>query len=139
MALTGGLGLAYVLAVGADLNGPTMGGILAMTGFGAAGKHPANTAPVMLGVWLGTLWQPGAAAEPALVLAALFGTTLAPVAGRFGGFWAAVAGFLHLAAALAVGENASGLNLYNNGFAAGIVAAVLVPALRARRRGGADG
>ena len=49
-----------------------------------------------------------------------------------------VAGFLHSSATLAVGFNHAGLNLYNNGFAAGLVAAVVVPvavALKALRPG----
>jgi hypothetical protein len=36
-----------------------------------------------------------------------------------------VAGFLHSSAARSVGAVHAGLNLYNNGFAAGIVASVL--------------
>ena len=43
---------------------------------------------------------------------------------------------MHSSAALSVGSLHAGLNLYNNGFAAGIVAAVLVPviiAIRAKR------
>ena len=60
---------------------------------------------------------------------ALFGTTLAPIAGRFGWHWGIVAGFVHSSAALSVGPVHAGLNLYNNGFAAGIVASVLVPVI----------
>ena len=67
----------------------------------------------------------------ATTLASLFATTLAPIAGRFGWHWGLVAGFLHSSAALTVGPVHAGLNLYNNGFAAGIVAAVLVPVIRA--------
>ena len=40
-----------------------------------------------------------------------------------------VAGFMHSSAALTVGPVHAGLNLYNNGFAAGIVASVLVPVI----------
>lgn len=130
MALTGGIGLGYVCAVGADLNGPTAGAILTVAGFAAFGKHPVNAVPVMLGVLVAALAKSAAPGEPALVLAALFGTTLAPIAGRFGWHWGVAAGFLHAAAALVVGETSTGLNLYNNGFAAGIVAAVLVPVIR---------
>ena len=70
--------------------------------------------------------------DPSILLAALFGTTLAPIAGRFGWHWGVVAGFsAHSSAALTVGPVHAGLNLYNNGFAAGIVAAVLVPVITA--------
>ena len=55
--------------------------------------------------------------------------TLAPIAGRFGWHWGIVAGFVHSSAALSVGSVHAELKLYNNGFAAGIVAAVLVPVI----------
>ena len=61
----------------------------------------------------------------------MFGTTLAPIAGRFGWHWGIVAGFLHSSAARSVGSVHGGLNLYNNGFAAGIVAAVLAAVILA--------
>ena len=44
-----------------------------------------------------------------------------------------MAGFVHSSAAQTVGTLHAGLNLYNNGFAAGIVASVLVPVIIAIR------
>ncbi len=141
MGLAGGVGLAYVLLVGGDLNGPVIGAILTIVGFAAFGKHPRNIVPIMAGVFLGSLFKPFGAADPSIVLAALFGTTLAPIAGRFGWHWGVVAGLVHSSAALSVGTLHAGLNLYNNGFAAGLVASVLVPvivAIRAKRDAGAN-
>jgi len=141
MGLAGGVGLAYVLAVGGDLNGPVIGAILTIVGFAAFGKHPRNIVPIMAGVFLGSLFKPFGAADPSIVLAALFGTTLAPIAGRFGWHWGVVAGLVHSSAALSVGSLHAGLNLYNNGFAAGLVASVLVPvivAIRAKRDASAN-
>jgi hypothetical protein len=135
MGLTGAVGVAYVLATGGDLNGPSVGAILTIVGFAAFGKHPRNIAPVMIGVFLGALSRSASPADPSLTLAALFGTTLAPIAGRFGVGWGVVAGFIHASAALTVGPLHAGLNLYNNGFAAGIVASVLVPVIFAVRAG----
>ena len=89
----------------------------------------------MVGVFLGALARSASPADPSLTLAALFGTTLAPIAGRFGFGWGIVAGFVHSAVALTVGPLHAGLNLYNNGFAAGIVAALLVPVIVALRAG----
>lgn len=129
MGLCGLIGMAYVLAIGASLNGPVIGGIFSIVGFAALGKHPRNIAPIMLGVFIGSLVKPWSIDDPAIVLAALFGTTLAPIAGRFGWHWGVAAGFVHSSAALAVGSLHGGLNLYNNGFAAGIVAAVMVPVI----------
>jgi len=129
MALTGMVSMTYVVLVGGDLNGPVIGAILTIVGFAAYGKHPRNIVPIMLGVFLGSLAKPWGVSDPAIVLAALFGTTLAPIAGRFGWHWGIVAGLIHSSAALSVGSLHAGLNLYNNGFAAGIVAAVLVPVI----------
>jgi hypothetical protein len=135
MGLTGFVGTIYVLAIGGDLNGPVIGAILTIVGFSAYGKHPRNIVPIMLGVFIGSLVKPWAAADPSATLAALFGTTLAPIAGRFGWGWGLVAGFVHSSAAMSVGPLHAGLNLYNNGFAAGIVASVLVPVILAVRAG----
>ena len=129
MGIAGAIGMAYILAVGGELNGPVIGAIFTIVGFAAFGKHPRNIAPIMIGVFLGSLAKPWNADDPSILLAALFGTTLAPIAGRFGWHWGIVAGFVHSSAALSVGPVHAGLNLYNNGFAAGIVASVLVPVI----------
>jgi len=129
MGLSGAIGAAYVLAVGGELNGPVIGALLSIVGFAAFGKHPVNFVPIIAGVFLGSLAKPWGAAEPSILLAALFGTNLAPIAGRFGWHWGVVAGFIHSSAALSVGSVHGGLNLYNNGFAAGIVASILAPVI----------
>ncbi len=135
MGLTGMIGVIYVLAIGGDLNGPVIGAILCIVGFSAYGKHPRNIVPIMAGVFIASLAKPWSASDPSAQLAALFGTTLAPIAGRFGWGWGLVAGFVHSSAAMSVGPLHAGLNLYNNGFAAGIVASVLVPVILAVRAG----
>jgi len=134
MAITGAIGTSYVLLIGGDLNGPTIGAILSIVGFAAYGKHAFNIVPIMAGVFVGSLFKPWNIADPSVVLAALFGTTLAPIAGRFGWYWGIVAGFVHSSAAQSVGVLHGGLNLYNNGFAAGIVASVLAPVILALQR-----
>src|SRR5260370_35575588 len=87
----------------------------------------------MLGVFIGSLRKPWTASDPSVTLAALFGTTLAPIAGRFGWQWGIVAGVVHSSAALRVGPLHAGLDLYNNGFAAGRVASLLLPVVLAVR------
>jgi hypothetical protein len=141
MGLCGAIATAYILLVGGDLNGPVIGAIFTVVGFAAFGKHPRNIVPIMVGVFLGSLAKPWNVDDPSILLAALFGTTLAPIAGRFGWHWGLVAGFVHSSAALTVGPVHAGLNLYNNGFAAGIVASVLVPviiAIQARTQPGRE-
>jgi hypothetical protein len=140
MGLTGAIGTLYVLLVGGDLNGPVIGAIWTIVGFAAFGKHPRNIVPIMFGVFLGSLLKPFGAANPSFLLAALFGTTLAPIAGTFGWYWGIVAGLVHSSAALSVGALHAGLNLYSNGFAAGLVAAVLAPVILAiQGKGVGDG
>ena len=63
----------------------------------------------------------------------LFSTTLAPIAGEFGILCGVLAGFLHASVALNVGIVYGGMNLYNNGFAGGIVAMFLVPVIQSIR------
>ena len=127
MGINGIAATAFVVLVGADLNGPTIGGIFTIVGFSATGKHIRNIAPVMFGVWLASLTKTWDITDSGAILAALFCTTLAPIAGKFGIFWGILAGFLHSSVAQSVGSVCGGMNLYNNGFAGGLVSVVLVP------------
>ncbi len=131
MGVLGIMSTGYVLAIGGDLNGPVIGAILSVAGFGAFGKHAVNCVPVVAGVMLATILKQADPAAPGILLAALFSTTLAPIAGSFGWHWGIVAGAMHLSAAQTVGVLHGGLNLYNNGFAAGFVAAILAPVILA--------
>ena len=131
MGVNGLIGMFYILLVEGDLNGPTMGGILTIMGFSAFGKHAFNIAPVMFGVYLGALGMHYAPNHPSLQLAGLFGTTLAPISGHFGGLCGILAGFIHSALVLQTGGPVAGLNLYNNGFSGGLIAIVLYPTVTA--------
>ncbi|MCJ7548467.1 MAG: DUF1576 domain-containing protein [Anaerolineae bacterium] len=126
MGLVGLLGLSYVLIVGGDLNGATMAGILTIVGFGALGKHLRNIFPIMLGVYLMCIPKIWTHSEPGPLLAALFCTTLAPIAGQFGFFAGLVVGAVHLPMVMHVGGLHGYMNLYNNGFAGGLVMLVII-------------
>ncbi|WP_202976443.1 DUF1576 domain-containing protein [Anaerophilus nitritogenes] len=136
MGINGLLSTIYILLVGGDLNGPTIGGILTVSGFGAFGKHSKNIIPIWIGVYIGALTKMWSINDASILLAALFGTSLAPIAGEFGWKYGVLAGFIHSSVVLNVGILHGGLNLYNNGFAAGIVAAVLLPVIQAFRQEG---
>ncbi|MCA8882156.1 MAG: DUF1576 domain-containing protein [Rhodobacteraceae bacterium] len=138
MGVLGLLTIAYVLAVGSVLNGPTVAGILSVAGFGAFGKHPFNCAPIMAGVLLATLAKGADSAASGFVLAAMFSTSLAPIAGRFGWHWGLLTGAIHVSVAQSVGVLHAGLNLYNNGFAAGIVATLVSAVILSIITRGAD-
>jgi hypothetical protein len=126
MGLIGLMGWGYIALVGGTYNGPTVGGVLTMVGFAAFGKHVLNVPPIMAGVYLGSrllVWEPNQAGP---LLAALFATTLAPLSGQFGPLVGLLAGVVHLTLVMRTGAWFVGLNLYNNGFAGGLTATLLV-------------
>ncbi len=141
MGINGLFATLFVMAVGGELNGPTIGGIFTIVGFSSTGKHVRNIFPIMIGVCVASITGFWSINDPSALLALLFSTTLAPIAGEFGVFWGTLAGFLHASVALNIGIVYGGMNLYNNGFAGGIVAIFLVPVIqsiqdrRARARG----
>lgn len=142
MGVNGLASMIILVALGGELNGPTIGSIFTVVGFSATGKHLRNILPVMAGVCLASVAKNWSITDPSAQLALLLSTTLAPIAGEFGILAGVLAGFLHSSVALNVGIVYGGMNLYNNGFAGGIVAIFLVPVIqsvmdrRARARGG---
>lgn len=131
--LLGLAGSAYLLIIGADFNGPTIGGLLTLMGFASFGKHPRNCWPVAAGVIIATLVFGKSLTDPGPVLALLFGTTLAPLAGEFGPWVGMAAGFVHLVMVERTAAWHGGLDLYNNGFAGGLTAAFFVAMIEWRR------
>lgn len=129
MGVNGLIGMAFILGTGGDLNGPTLGGIFAIMGFSAFGKHARNIVPIMLGVVIGGFFMRWSINDSAVQLALLFGTTLAPISGYFGWPFGIVAGFLHSSVVLHAGTPVEGVNLYNNGFSGGLLAIVIYPLL----------
>ncbi len=132
VGLLGIVALLFLTVLRIEINGPVMGGILTVMGFGAFGKHPKNCIPVMLGALLGALLSPVYSLdEVGMAIAILFVTAVAPIAGRFGFFIGILAGFIHIIITPLAYFFQGGFDLYNNGFAAGFVAASLVPFLEA--------
>jgi hypothetical protein len=124
--MLGLLAWCYAMLVGAPCNGPVLGGIFTVIGFGAFGKHPLNAAPVMAGAAFGAFAFGKGLNQPGPILAALFATTLAPIAGEFGVGAGLLAGFVHLAVVMESASWHGGIDLYNNGFSGGLVAALFV-------------
>lgn len=127
MGSLGIFAVSYILITGGTINGATMGGILTIIGFGAFGKHLRNIIPVVGGVYLGSLVKVWNINDPSVQLAALFSTSLAPISGQFGWPYGILVGFLHSSMVLNTGILHGGLNLYNNGFSAGMLALIVVP------------
>lgn len=126
----GVLGIAstvFVLLIKGDLNGPTMAAIFTIMGFGCFGKHLRNITPIIIGASIASLLHISPINSPNLILSILFSTALAPISGKFGWKFGILAGFLHLNIVTNIGYLHGGLNLYNNGLAAGFVAMILIP------------
>ncbi|MFV0379987.1 MAG: DUF1576 domain-containing protein [Anaerorhabdus sp.] len=123
------LGTLLLYLIGGDFNGPTIGGILTITAFGSVSNNYRNCIPVLLGATLCSMLHIEAITSPTTTLAILFSVGVAPIAGNFGFFWGVAAGFIHITLATNMGSLNSGLNLYNNGFAAGFVCLMIVPVI----------
>ncbi|NLJ89846.1 MAG: DUF1576 domain-containing protein [Clostridiales bacterium] len=126
MGSVGLIGVVYIILVNGHFNGPTVGGLFTMIGFAAFGKHALSIVPIMIGVYLGASLSVYEINSPGPMLAALFGTCLAPITGKFGPIAGIIAGFLHLQLVSVTGQVHGGMNLYNNGFSAGFVAMLFV-------------
>ena len=116
----------FMVVIGAPLNGPVLGGLFTLIGFAFFGKHPKNVFPVVLGIIAAIFVFGKSIFAPGPLLAILFGTALAPLAGEFGPAIGFVAGFLHLVIVDRTGAWHGGMDLYNNGFAAGLTATLIV-------------
>jgi len=124
------IGSVYIILVKAPFNGPVIGGLLTIMGFGAFGTHLKNSWPVVGGVILATLLTGNALSAPGPVLAAIFCTTLAPLAGEFGWKTGLAAGFVHFIMVMQTGSWHGAMNLYNNGFAGGLTATLFVAVIQ---------
>jgi len=131
IGISGAVATSYILLVGGSMNGVLLGAVFTVMGFSAFGKTASNITPIMAGIYLGGLIGVWDTQAPGMIMAALFGTALSPIAGTYGIFWGIVAGFFHGALVRQTGSFHAGLNLYNNGFAAGIVAMIMIPVLQA--------
>lgn len=127
MSIIGFILLGFVLMNGGQLNGPIVGSIIGVMSFGAFGNQVKNTVPVLVGIMIGSYLTGVEPTSTSALIAAIFGTTLAPVSGYYGPLAGMIAGFVHITLVSHVVVMHGGLNLYNNGFAGGFVAAVLVP------------
>ena len=71
---------------------------------------------------------------PGVLLATMLCTGLSPIAGQFGWYWGVAAGFLHMAIVQHTSFLHGGMNLYNNGFAAGLTCILVIPVIEALKK-----
>ena len=144
------MALILSLVFRVHLDAPIMGAILSMIGWGGFGKAVVNSAILIGGVMLGGLarflFAPGLLGEtPVLTYfsvhgviwsSAFWGTCLSPMAKFFGWKWALLIGMCHFFFASSIAPFHWGMNLYNNGLAAGFVCVVMIQLIRAFDRKG---
>lgn len=129
MGILGLMSTFYVLAVGGDLSGPILAAILSVGGFGGLGKNYYNVIWAVLGIVIlsflpSSVW---ALNEPVALLGALFSTCICSFAGKYGPVYGIIAGMLHISVVRNTASMYGWINLYNNGFAAGLVCMIWLP------------
>lgn len=135
MGLMGLVATVGIILAGGILNGPVVAGIFTLIGFAAFGKNFYNCVPIMSGVIVSSLIVGHDVLSTGILIAILFSTTLAPIAGTYGPIVGFIAGCLHLVLVTNVGVVHGGINLYNNGFAGGLVSGFMIPIIDAFRKG----
>lgn len=141
-ALTSLLSLLLLIIIGIKPNGSTIMSLWLMTGFSFLGKNIFNIWPIILGVYLFSRYQK----EPFLnyILVAILGTSLSPVVSQIsfgsnqynlisiiGGILLGIAvGFILPPIASYSIKAHNGYNLYNIGFASGLIATLLMSIMR---------
>lgn len=128
--LTGALGLIFNI----PLNGILFGSILTILGCGAYGLHVRNLLPIWLGAFLMIIIKMAIAQDfsidlhrdISMLMSFVFAACLAPVAGKYGIIYGILGGMLHMIVTPVLLNLQGGFDLYNNGFAAGFEASILV-------------
>ena len=127
VGIMGLLSLVIILLFKFTMGGALMGAVLTVMGFGAYGKHPVNSVPVIIGAVIGVALTNYSFQSVGVVISIFFVTALAPVSGKYGPIAGIIAGLIHVVIAPLAFTFQGGFDLYNNGFTAGFVAAFLVP------------
>jgi len=134
MGLLGLICVVFMFVVRGEYSGPVISGLISVVGFAAFGKPVISSLIIIAGAMLAAGASALATGVPIndrrFLLAALFSTCLAPIATRFGWKWGLIAGFTHLAISINVAIFHGGMNLYNNGFAGGLAAMILIPIIK---------
>ena len=127
MGMIGIIYTVFTLLWVGTLNGPFVAGIFTIIGFAAFGLNIKNVSPITVGAILGSMLNIWPHNSYTLMTIILFGTALAPFSGYYGPIWGVIAGFVHMCITLNLSSISGGINLYNNGFIAGIVVVCLLP------------
>lgn len=134
MASMGIICIVIVLIFQIKLDGIVVGSIFTVIGFSSFGIHPKNSWSLVLStilVGLAMHYLAGITISPSTIFLVM---GLAPIAGRYGIIFGLLAGAIHTAIVPICQSFQGGFDLFNNGFAAGFVASVIVPIIDSLRR-----
>ncbi len=111
------------------MNGVVFGSILSILGFAGYGLHLRNVLPIWIGaglmIYIGMLVSGNYELSISAIMMFVFASGLAPIAGRYGIIYGLFAGALHVIVTPLMLSFQGGFDLYNNGFSAGFVAALV--------------
>jgi hypothetical protein len=125
LGIMGLFSLAVIVVLGLRISGPMMAAIYTVIGFSAFGKTIRTSIPLMLGAYFATLITKYNIYDLGPSIALFFVTALSPITGKFGVGIAFIAGFFHIMLTEYALYLQGGFALYNNGFTAGFVAAII--------------
>jgi hypothetical protein len=108
------------------LNGPLLAAVFNLIGFGTMGKHIMNVGPLILGAMLISLSPWVDATQVSTIGAILLSSSMAPISYRYGFPIALLAGMAIVFLGPLALQWQGGFALYNNGFAAGLIATFVV-------------
>lgn len=122
-----------VLILNIPLNGILFGSILAILGCAAFGLHLRNACYIWIGAILQIVLKLALRGDfnieihrdINMLVAFIFASGLAPIAGKYGIIYGIIGGFLHMVLTPLMIGLQGGFDLYNNGLAAGFEASVL--------------
>ena len=134
MGILGIFCTTVALFMGFEINGLVLGAILSVMGFGANGKQLYSISSLMVGIFLGTLISPLDIQYPGISVAFFFVSCLSPIPAKFGWHWGVISGIFHLHIVTSLAVPSGGINLYNNGVAAGFVTVLILPLIRCIRQ-----
>ncbi len=125
IGIMGLLTILTAIITRSELNSITFGAIATVIGFSAFGMHPRNCFPIVASVLVFAYLFHGNISASDLSCA-FFACGLAPIAGDFGIIFGVIAGIFHYSlinASVVIWHG--GMDLYNNGFVTGIIAALM--------------
>ena len=111
------------------MNGVIFGSILSILGFAGYGLHIRNVLPVWVGagfiIFIQALITNNYTLGISTIMSFVFASGIAPICGRYGIITGIGAGILHIIITPLMINFQGGFDLYNNGFSAGFVGAIV--------------